>query len=395
MSLYSPDIKVQNYDQAGNNPDTGTFGSGYDLAGYYLNPEDEKNKFLFSPLQLRIFEMALKTDPNFRNLMVNNAKKIIKENPELTREGLIDKFKSLMVAGAIAMSAIASPSWMNAFAATDDFVPSKKDIKQTLHLVKFYPNELDTVLSSRQKDTLKWIKNHKSELLKVKDQVKNLNQKSNNKPTISVANNNSSIKVKDQVKNLNQKSNNKPTLSITKDTSAPKINNSEFSPRLIKYIKKVENAGQKGKRTVIIDGKPEERWFPHKSPEGGKMTIGYGHKLTANDEQSEKIKQGLTNAEVEYLLIKDLNKAKQTVQRDLHTMEKKGLFKLNKPLTQTQQEILIDYAFNLGTITGFPKFTTAVINGDIDTMRKEYKRYYGGGIELTGRNSEFRDTFLK
>ena len=311
MPLYSPDIKVQNYDQAGNNPDTGTFGSGYDLAGYYLNPEDEKNKFLFSPLQLRIFEMALKTDPNFRNLMVNNAKKIIKENPELTREGLIDKFKSLMVAGAIAMSAIASPSWMNAFAATDDFVPSKEDIKQTLHLVKFYPNELDTVLSSKQKDTLKWIKNHKSDLLKVKDQVKNLDQKTNNKPTIS----------------------------LTKDTSTSNINNSEFSPRLIKYIKKVENAGQKGKRTVIIDGKPEERWFPHKSPEGGKMTIGYGHKLTANDEQSEKIKQGLTDAEVEYLLIKDLNKAKQTVQRDLNTMEKKGLFKLNKPLTQTQQEI--------------------------------------------------------
>ena len=57
--------------------------------------------------------------------------------------------------------------------------------------------------------------------------------------------------------------------------------------------------------------------------------------------------------------------------------------------------MLIDYAFNLGTIRGFPNFTRAVLTNNHPEMLKQYKRYYGGGKELTGRNTLFLDTWLK
>ena len=35
--------------------------------------------------------------------------------------------------------------------------------------------------------------------------------------------------------------------------------------------------------------KNTQRWFPHKSPEGGNPTIAYGHKLTNQDKEVEEL----------------------------------------------------------------------------------------------------------
>ena len=65
-----------------------------------------------------------------------------------------------------------------------------------------------------------------------------------------------------------------------------------------------------------------------------------------------------------------------------------------------EKMMLIDFAFNLGTITGFPNFVNGLLNGDIDKMEKEYERSYTEDKTderkpLTQRNNTFRDLFLK
>ena len=353
MALYTPDRSTPaNYGQIGNMPDYGTYKSGYDYVNIPQdNPVDIYNRFKFSPIQLTIIEKALKTNPAFKQSMLNHIKKIINENPDITRDQLKDKLKKLFMVGTLALGVVTNPSWMNAFAATGgdtNNIPSEKDIKSVTHLYKNYG---ETGLSSTQLDTLKWIEQNKPELIKTK-QVIDAKKQQNNDTTKSYQSNNISI-----------------------DTQG-------FSPKLINYIKTAENAGKSGYK----DG----RWFPHKSPEGGRMTIGYGHKIENDNLQNELNKRGLSNEEVEKLLIKDLLKAKKKVYNDLNNMGYK-----NVNLTKEQEEMLIDYVFNLGTITGFPKFTKAVLTNNHPEMLKQYKRYYGGGKELTGRNELFLNTWLK
>ena len=66
-------------------------------------------------------------------------------------------------------------------------------------------------------------------------------------------------------------------------------------------------------------------------------------------------------------------------------------------LSRKQQEMLTEYAFNLGSLRGFPKFTKAVVEEDWATARNEYKRTYkanGKRYELA-RNKFFYDRYLK
>lgn len=50
----------------------------------------------------------------------------------------------------------------------------------------------------------------------------------------------------------------------------------------------------------------KQRWFPHKSVEGGNPTIAYGHKVTDQDIRNKRFKQGLTQSEAIELLKNDL-----------------------------------------------------------------------------------------
>ena len=139
------------------------------------------------------------------------------------------------------------------------------------------------------------------------------------------------------------------------------------------YIKKVENQGKKG-----YDSQ-KKLWFPHESFEGGSDTIGYGHKI----QKGEDFSKGITDAQAEELLKKDMSKAKQQVYKELGSVK----------LTPQQEEMFIDFVFNMGTLKKFPKFTEFALKNDLEGMKSQYKRY-AGGKELKGRNTEFLKRFL-
>ena len=139
------------------------------------------------------------------------------------------------------------------------------------------------------------------------------------------------------------------------------------------YIKKVENQGRVGYNVE------KKIWFPHKSFEGGSDTIGYGHKL----QKGEDFSKGITDTQAEDLLKKDLEKAKQQVYKELGGIK----------LTPQQEEMFIDFVFNMGTLNKFPKFTEFALKNDLEGMKSQYKRY-AGGKELKGRNTEFLKRFL-
>lgn len=115
----------------------------------------------------------------------------------------------------------------------------------------------------------------------------------------------------------------------------------------------------------------------------GVWTIGYGH--TGND-----VKPGIKWPET---------KAEQQLKRDLQSAEDrvKAYIAKNFPgktINATQLKMLTDFAFNLGGLSKFPKFTAAVVNKDWKTASQNYKRY-AGGKELTKRNADFFNKFLK
>jgi len=163
--------------------------------------------------------------------------------------------------------------------------------------------------------------------------------------------------------------------SKIKPTDQPSITQSvqKSVGSFIDYIKKVENQGKAGYNAE------KKLWFPHASFEGGSDTIGYGHKI----QKGEDFSKGITDAQAEDLLKKDLAAAKQKVYRELGNIK----------LTPQQEEMFIDFVFHMGTLSKFPKFTQAALKNDLEGMKAQYKRY-AGGKELKGRNSEFLKRFL-
>lgn len=140
------------------------------------------------------------------------------------------------------------------------------------------------------------------------------------------------------------------------------------------YLKYVENSNKVG-----YDVK-KKLWFPHKSVEGGSDTIAYGHKIQSGEDFSG----GLTDSQAEDLLKKDIEKAKIQINKEL-----KGT-----KLTPKQEEMFIDFVFNMGTLKKFPKFVEATLKNDESGMNDQYKRF-AGGKELKGRNMAFARRYLR
>jgi 8-oxo-dGTP pyrophosphatase MutT (NUDIX family)/GH24 family phage-related lysozyme (muramidase) len=175
----------------------------------------------------------------------------------------------------------------------------------------------------------------------------------------------------------------KNTLSEMDTPPAIHHSTNSFSQDFVNYIKSVENSGKSGFK--------KGKWYPHKSPEGGMPTIGYGHKIKSKSELKKFIK-GVDDRTIEKLLVLDLQLAKKKAHDDI-----KKMFGVQIVLDDTQEEILTDYAFNLGTLTGFPKFVRAVLNKNWEEAGKEYKRTVkvnGNRVEL-GRNKVFANRYLK
>jgi LysM repeat protein len=142
----------------------------------------------------------------------------------------------------------------------------------------------------------------------------------------------------------------------------------------ITFVKQAENSVKKGFE--------KGRWYPHPSYEGGTDTIAYGHKLG----KVERYPNGLSDAEAENLLKRDLMNAENKVKTRIGEKE------YNK-LDNKRKQMLIDIAFNVRDFSlssTFPKFIAGVIADDIDVMKKEYTRK-----DLPERNRLFFDLFLK
>jgi len=152
-----------------------------------------------------------------------------------------------------------------------------------------------------------------------------------------------------------------------------------FSPDFINFVKNIENANRVGYQ----NGK----WYPHKSYEGGLPTIAWGHKIKSTNEVRQLMK-GLTDSQAEKLLRDDLEIARKEVDNYMKSLG------VNIPLSQKQLEMLTEFAFNLGSLKKFPKFTRAVLNQDWETAEKESLRY-SKGQPLTRRNELFRKRYFK
>lgn len=156
-----------------------------------------------------------------------------------------------------------------------------------------------------------------------------------------------------------------------------------ISPQFLTYVKRVENPAKKGFNAQ------RKLWFPCADPAGG-QTIGYGHRV--QNEERGKFNRGLTDAQVEQLLVADLEAARLNVHRYI-----KSRYGVTLTLTPKQEQMLIDYAFNSGGLEKFPKMADAILRGDRTRMRGEYKRYAtvdGSKRELSDRNAQFASTFM-
>ena len=146
-------------------------------------------------------------------------------------------------------------------------------------------------------------------------------------------------------------------------------------------LKRQENSIKSGYR------KAEDKWYPHKSPEGGADTIAYGHKLVGTD--ANKYYKGITSAQADSLLEADVLKHQAIAENMVDKKYGKGTF---DSLPQDSQMLLVDYAYN-AVLHKFPTFMGAVVKGDKDTMLKEYERSGAGGL-LKERNAWTKDVIL-
>jgi hypothetical protein len=124
------------------------------------------------------------------------------------------------------------------------------------------------------------------------------------------------------------------------------------------------------------------RWYPHKSHEGGADTIAYGIKLSNGTPEAKlALQQG-------YLTDEQAVSAVDTLVQKYYDAAKKvydgkyGAGEWDK-LSNKSQSILVDYSYNPG-LSKFPSLMEGFHSGDLDLIKKNYKRYSGG--KPLGRN---------
>lgn len=164
-------------------------------------------------------------------------------------------------------------------------------------------------------------------------------------------------------------------------------------------LKEVENAN----RTGFKDG----AWFPHKSAEGGTRTLGYGHKLTQQEEDGNYVvlpngtivdfsNRGLTDQEIEMLFDADIQKHKSIAATQWNNSQKTPFASLS-PL---HQSVLTEIAFNIGTLKnskgkwGWPSLAKGILNNDTEVIKQEIMRSFtdskGNKKPLTNRVNKIR-----
>lgn len=133
----------------------------------------------------------------------------------------------------------------------------------------------------------------------------------------------------------------------------------------------------------------------HESPEGGTRTVGFGHKLNLVEQETKQVR-GMNLGDL------DKEKSVELLKKDLpvyiNNLKRRIGPKWDK-LSNRSKEMLLDMEYNLGNVSSkFPSFTEAVLKGDLEGQRKEFKRYYkdakGKTHEIKERNRLFEDRFL-
>lgn len=157
-----------------------------------------------------------------------------------------------------------------------------------------------------------------------------------------------------------------------------------------KYIKTVEN-------DKLISGNVKA--FRHKSPEGGLDTVGFGHKLTAEEQKTNTVYGYDLSTITKDNVLKISN---DILRQDLEKAEKILINvygdKFNN-LDNRRKQMLIDMQFNVRNFKNknvFPLFKKALFAGDEEGMKKEYKRFFksNGKTKSLARNEFFKKYFL-
>jgi hypothetical protein len=153
--------------------------------------------------------------------------------------------------------------------------------------------------------------------------------------------------------------------------ASPKDLDPEHMKRYLADLRMQENNIRKGYRNGM--------WYPHASVEGGADTIAYGHKLTPND---SALRRGITEDQALKLQEQDVLKNQALAKKQVDKKYGTGTF---DNLPQDSQMLLVDYQYNLGTLSEFPKFVKGVVEGNKEQMLAQHTRY-GAGKPLTKRN---------
>ena len=122
----------------------------------------------------------------------------------------------------------------------------------------------------------------------------------------------------------------------------------------------------------------------------GKWTIGYGHNIEANPIPGKSLeclhKHGLTDAEAEELLIKDIGAVMDEIKAN-QKLSTIAALSLNTP---ARRAVLYDMAFNMGvpTLLTFKKMLSAILAQDwddaaLEMMHSKWYRQVGSrGLRL-------------
>lgn len=125
-----------------------------------------------------------------------------------------------------------------------------------------------------------------------------------------------------------------------------------------------------------------DRWYPHRSHEGGADTIAYGIKLSNGTPEAELAKrQGyLTDTQANEAIDTLVRAYGDSAERVYNRKFGEGAW---DDLSEKSKSILIDYEYNPG-LSKFPNLMTGFHDADLEKIKANYKRY-SRGREL-GRN---------
>lgn len=190
----------------------------------------------------------------------------------------------------------------------------------------------------------------------------------------------------EETRDINYSLTNKPAITFEEYTAERDKNS--IIDSAVERIKRVENSKNNPKGGYNAE---TDRWYPHKSVEGGSDTVAWGFKLGNNPTVDSLItSQGyLTGSQADSLLRARVNK--DALKASAVYDKKFGNGEWSK-LSNEAQSILTDYQFNPG-ISSFPKLMKAFYDDDIEEIYKQFKRYTGG--KPLGRNKVIEEELEK